>query len=218
MLKKLIKVIIAIVKQLAIAFFFATFIVVFISVFAKDEIDTLSSVINMISVVEKEAERVEVKYDTIKKKLANYPSYGTVWAKIIIPDININLDVKHGDDLATIKDTVGHYAGSYFPGEGGTIIIPGHNNRFHFGKLPKLKVGALITIEADYGTFTYKVYKTDIIGEYDDDKLPIQKEEEILMLYTCYPVSGLGHKDKRFVVYAKLESATYKGESNEKEN
>ena len=30
-----------------------------------------------------------------------------------------------------------------------------------------------------------------------------QKDKEILMLYTCYPVNGLGHKTDRFVVYAE---------------
>ena len=41
---------------------------------------------------------------------------------------------------------------------------------------------------------------SSIIFVTNNDK---QKYEEVLMLYTCYPVNGLGHKTDRFVVYAK---------------
>ncbi len=215
MLKRLIRSLIATVIQLAVAFFFATIILFTVSVFIKDKVDLLFSVTNKFAIQEKIGEKVEVKYDLLKKRLANQPAYGTVWARLIIPDINLNLEVKHGDDLDIIKTHVGHYAGSYFPGEGGSIILPAHNNSKQFMYISRLKEGSEITIEADYGTFVYRVYETKIIQETDKDSLPIQSDEEILMLYTCYPVTGLGHKDKRFVVYAKLESAKFIGETNE---
>ena len=33
--------------------------------------------------------------------------------------------------------------------------------------------------------------------------MEIQTDEEVLMVYTCYPVETLGEKKDRFVVYAK---------------
>ena len=63
--------------------------------------------------------------------------------------------------------------------------------------------GDIIKIHADYGEFEYTIYETRIIEETDLDAVPIQHEEEIFMLYTCYPVDQIGHPTKRFVVYAK---------------
>ena len=79
----------------------------------------------------------------------------------------------------------------------------GHNTKTFLYKLPQIKKNAQIQVETTYGTFTYKVYETKVVNMYNVDELPIQKDEEILMLYTCYPVDGLGHKTDRFVVYAK---------------
>ena len=70
--------------------------------------------------------------------------------------------------------------------------------------LPKLKIGAKVILDTIYGKYTYEVYDTKIIKDTDEDSLPIQKQEEILMMYTCYPVATIGHKDKRYVVYARL--------------
>ena len=98
---------------------------------------------------------------------------------------------------------VGQSSGSYFPGEGGSIICMGHNTKAFLYKLPQIKKGAIIEVETTYGTFKYKVDNTKIVNMYNVDELPIQKYEEVLMLYTCYPVNGLGHKTDRFVVYAK---------------
>ena len=38
----------------------------------------------------------------------------------------------------------------------------------------------------------------------DVDELPVQKGEEILMLYTCWPINNIGHASERYVVYADL--------------
>lgn len=39
--------------------------------------------------------------------------------------------------------------------------------------------------------------------ETETDKLPIQKEKEILMLYTCYPIKDTEKTPYRYVIYAK---------------
>ena len=109
----------------------------------------------------------------------------------------------YGDKLAYLRYGVGQSSGAYFPGEGGSIICMGHNNKTFLYDLPKIKNDAIIEINTTYGDFKYKVYQTKIINMYDVDELKIQKDEEILMLYTCYPVETLGDKTERFVVYAK---------------
>lgn len=209
MLKKIIKIGKEIAKQIAISFFFASLLFVIIHFLFSDKIDTYLSLINMITIVEKQVEQQEITFDSVEKRLANYPSFGSIWATIKIPDINVEAPVYHGDTLDIIKYGVGHYSGSYFPGEGGTIILAAHNSKQHFMYLPKLKEGAEVIIEASYGTFTYRLVSTKIIKDDDMDSLPIQTEKEILMMYTCYPVNTIGHKDKRYVVYLELVGETH---------
>jgi sortase A len=45
-----------------------------------------------------------------------------------------------------------------------------------------------------------------IVEETETDKLPIQKDEEKLMIYTCYPFNNIGYTTQRYVVYANLIS------------
>ena len=204
MLKKIRKIFEVIVKQLAIAFFFSSLFVFIIGTVLKNQIDSYISLINRMTIIETETTNKEIQFDSLKKRLISYPNYGSVWATLKIPDIKVEAPVYHGDTLDIIKYGIGHYAGSYFPGEGSSIILAAHNSREHFMYLPQLKIGSKVMIEASYGRYTYQVIDTKIIKDTDEASLPIQTEEELLMMYTCYPVNTIGHKDKRYVVYAKL--------------
>ena len=82
----------------------------------------------------------------------------------------------------------------------------GHNAKNIFRRFSEIQVGDEITIKANYGTYQYKIYDTKLIKETDIEELPIQKEKEILMIYTCYPFNNIGYASKRFVVYAELEN------------
>ena len=95
-------------------------------------------------------------------------------------------------------------AGSYFPGEGGSIIYMGHNSADTFRRFNELEVGDKIVITTSYGTFEYEIYDYKIVHETAIEELPIQKEKEILMVFTCYPLKNYGHAYERYVVYANL--------------
>lgn len=140
-----------------------------------------------------------------KKGLKSYPEYGTKYANIQIPKIDVDLPVYFGDTLEILKNGVGHSSGSYFPGEGGSIIFMGHNAKKTFRRFSELQIGDEITVKAVYGTYKYKIYDMKLIKETDVDALPIQKEKEILMVYTCYPFNNIGYATQRYVVYAELE-------------
>ena len=79
----------------------------------------------------------------------------------------------------------------------------GHNFKTFLAKLPEVKIDDKIEIETDYGNFSYKVYDKKIVGEDDIDKALLQRNEEILIIYTCWPINNIGHADKRYLVYAK---------------
>ena len=146
-----------------------------------------------------------IKFDEQKNIIVSYPEYGTRYGNIKIEALDINLPLYYGDKLSVLRNGVGQSSGAYFPGEGGSIICMGHNNKTFLYHLPEIKNDDVIEISTTYGNFKYKVFDTKIINMYDIDKLEIQKDKEILMLYTCYPVNTLGDKKDRFVVYAIRE-------------
>ena len=109
------------------------------------------------------------------------------------------------DALDILKKGVGHSSGSYFPGEGGSIIYMGHNSKKMFRRFSELQKGNEIKVKTSYGEYVYKIYDMQLIKETEVDKLPIQRDKEILMVYTCYPFNNVGYATQRYVVYAELE-------------
>ena len=194
----------ATIKVIIVALLFAVFLVLAIHVALKNEIKQAISFIDLISVDESKYEQQEMVIDENTKKIKEYPEYGTQYATIKIDKIDKELPVYFGDDLNTLKKGVGHSTGSYFPGEGGTIIYMGHNSVDVFRRFSELEVGDKIVVTTSYGTFEYEIYEYKIIYERDLEKLPIQKEKEILMIYTCYPLNNIAYAYHRYVVYANL--------------
>ena len=202
-----------ITKHLVIAFFFVCIIVFFFYYICGEKLEKTITIINKLSIpaaVNNESNE-NIKFDKIKKRLTNYPSYGDKFGNVEISRINVDVVLYHGESLKILKYGLGHHAGSYFPGEGGTIIIAGHNTLGMFYDLPKIRIGDNILIKTLYGNYNYQVIKTDIKEASVLTKdLIVDNKEEKLVLYTCYPVEIPGYKSKRFVVYAKMV-----GDSNE---
>ena len=170
-------------------------------IFGK-QIKSAIEVIDMVSINTNSSVISEIKFNENVKEITEYPEYGSRYGNIRIESLDINLPLYYGDKLEILKNGVGQSSGAYFPGEGGSIICMGHNTKTFLYRLPEIKKDSIIKIETTYGTYEYKVIETKVVDMYDVDELPIQKDREILMLYTCFPVNGLGHKKDRFVVYA----------------
>ena len=203
MLSNLKNVLKATIINLIVALIFSGIIFMFGNIVVGNKLSTIISLVNKMSVDIPDLPDTELVIDTNDNKLVNYPAFGSEYAHIKIEAVGIDAPVYYGDNNKILKLGVGHYSGSYFPGEGGSIIYAAHNNSY-FRKLPNVKVGDIVNITTNYGEFNYQVYDTLVIHQSEDDKLPIDDKEEILMLYTCYPLTGIGHKQNRFVVYAKL--------------
>ena len=173
--------------------------------FFGQEIDTAVLLLNTVAVeLNENKEEVPTVLNEEKQTLENYPEYGTQHATIEIPRIGANLPVYFGDTLEILKKGVGHSSGSYFPGEGGSIVYMGHNSKKVFRRFSELQIGDSIKVTTTYGEFNYKIYDMQLIKETELEKVPIQREEEILMVYTCYPFRNIGYTDQRYVVYAEL--------------
>lgn len=135
--------------------------------------------------------------------LKHYPNFAEQYAKMKIKKIGVDAPIYFGVTDEIILKGIGHDSGSYFAGENGTIIMCEHDYMNNFKRLGELKNGDIIEIQTNYGDFYYELYDEQIVLETETDKLPIQKNEEILMLYTCYNMNGSDKTQYRYVVYAK---------------
>lgn len=194
----------ATIKYLIVALLITIVIVMGIYLLFGQEVNETLSIASKVA-IDIENKKVEETTMSEDNKIQNYPEYGTQYASIEIPRINVNLPVYFGDTLEVLKKGVGHSSGSYFPGEGGSIIYMGHNSKNMFRRFSELQLGDEIKVTTSYGEYTYKIYDMQLINEKDVDKLPVQKEKEILMVYTCYPFNNIGYATQRYVVYAELE-------------
>ena len=201
---KLVKLIKATIIDLIVALLVTALLFITLNIFLGQEIDIVFGIANTISVDTSKRTEKKVEYDLSNKQLKSYPEYGTQYATIEIPKIDVNLPVYFGDTMEILKKGVGHSSGSYFPGEGGSIIYMGHNSKSVFRRFGELQIGNEITIKANYGEFKYEIYDMQIVEETETDKLPIQENEEKLMIYTCYPFVNIGYTTQRYVVYANL--------------
>ena len=190
--------------NVAIAFFFTAIFVLLYYYIVEEKLSLYINLINKTAVKNVEEERT-TSYNFETSKLLNYPQYGKKFATLNIKSISMDLPIYHGDNLKILRYGVGHYAGSYFPGENGTIILAAHNTNGFFNKLDKIKKGDKVIIKANYAGFEYEVYDMKVVSEKDLNAFKIQHEEERLIMYTCYPInrSVVGRKTKRYVVYAK---------------
>ena len=122
---------------------------------------------------------------------------------IQIPSVGLTLPVEESaivDGVWKISyQGASHLDKSADPGEGGNMVIYGHNKNSLFGPIRRLKEGDLIEIKNEEGVlYSYRVVKT-VITTPDDIEYVLPKSEEILTLYTC---TGL-FDSKRFIVVAK---------------
>lgn len=99
----------------------------------------------------------------------------------------------------TISDTAGSYLhSSGKPGQGGNIIIYGHNKRQILGNIRALKGSEIITLGlSDGSSRDYKIKSLTEVSP-SDTRLLYPTDEEVLTIYTC---SGL-LDSRRFVVRA----------------
>lgn len=207
---KLVQSVKATISSIIVALLISGLLLLCIKLFLGRKIDEIFTLVNKVSITTSEKAEpaqttINTDEDTQKTTIKNYPEYGTQYATIEIDKINVNLPIYYGDTLEILKKGVGHSSGSYFPGEGGSIIYMGHNSKKMFRRFSELQKGNEIKVKTSYGEYTYKIYDMQLIKETETEKLPIQKDKEILMIYTCYPFNNVGYATQRYVVYAELE-------------
>ncbi|WP_370456075.1 Class D sortase [Sporosarcina sp. ANT_H38] len=119
-----------------------------------------------------------------------------------IPKIDKELPIVEGTDEDALKQGVGHYTSTVYPGQKDQILLSGHRDTVFTG-LDKLQNGDSIIVEMQHGTFTYAVVDTEIVDENDTTVIRSTAPDEMLTLSTCYPFGYIGNAPKRYIVYAK---------------
>lgn len=158
----------------------------------------------------KEAKRIvaqaESKYEEeepIKNlKKIDPPKFGDTIGLLTIPSIKSELAIVEGTDPDDLKKGVGHYKGSYFPGENGQIVLSGHRDTV-FRRLGELKPGDIFEVEMANGKFKYELTHTKIVDAEDRTIITLQNTQEELIVITCYPFRYVGNAPQRYIIYAK---------------
>ena len=199
MINKIIYIFKATILKIMIALLFIFMVLAIYKLKFERVIESAPSLDNVFAATK--TEEIEPIFQNID--FSNKPQYGSKYATLKIPAIELELPVYFGESSGILKLGIGHDSTSYLPGEGGSIVYMGHNFKSFLARLPEVKNGEIIEVETEYGTFDYNVYDSKIVNETDIDAAPIQKEEEVLMIYTCWPINNVVHASQRYIVYAK---------------
>lgn len=108
MLKFIEKTIKATIFNIIVALFIIIIILGMVNIFFGARIGETISIASKIAIdIENKQDIKPIEIDE-NKKIKNYPEYGTKYATIEIPKINVDLPVYFGDTLEVLKKGVGH--------------------------------------------------------------------------------------------------------------
>ena len=130
------------------------------------------------------------------------PKVGQLIGTLTIPRIRSSLPIIEGTGAKELRRGVGHYVGSVIPGVSDNSVLAGHRDSV-FRKLGEVKIGDLITVKNDYGSFVYEVHKIRIVKA-NDRTVIVPTADAILTLSTCYPFRYIGNAPNRYIVQAGL--------------
>jgi len=162
------------------------------------------------------AEPPVVPADQSSSGPSQLPVAGAAPVRVVAPAIDLDQPVITvgwhqeviNDKLVSVWDVaqyaVGWHKNSKYPGQGGNVVLAGHNNIYGevFKRLEDLNVGDLITVYADGHAYDYAVESTIIVKE--EGATPEEKAsnarwigqfpDERLTLVACYPYTGNSHR------------------------
>jgi sortase A len=153
------------------------------------------------------SERQQVKLekalvDPPARVVRKEPLRGDAIGKLSIPAIGVSEYVVEGTDAENLRKGPGHYPDTPLPGQHGTSAIAGHRTTYGapFRNLDELKHNDRIVVELPYGTFVYRVDRTQVV---DDSALWVTKRvgHDQLVLTACHPLYSAA---QRIVAFARL--------------
>lgn len=130
-------------------------------------------------------------------------SPGDPIGRLSAPSIGLDVVVVQGTDPDDLRSGPGHYPGTAFPGEQGTVAVAGHRTTYGapFRRVSDLDRGDRLTMRMPYGRFTYRVDRIRIV---EPDAVGVVEDvgHDQLVLTACHPLYSA---EQRIVVFARLE-------------
>ncbi|HEY8779277.1 MAG TPA: class E sortase [Solirubrobacterales bacterium] len=145
---------------------------------------------------------VDRKANVLARRFADQAKTGEAIGRIIVPAMGLNAVFIQGTDTGSLQKGPGHYPDTPFPGEGGTVGIAGHRTTYlaPFRHIDSMHKGDRITLEMPYGTFTYRVQKSEIVDP-SDVQIVHKVGYERLVLTACHPLYSAS---QRYAIFARL--------------
>lgn len=153
----------------------------------------------------KEAKGIVVEQEGQVDESAFEPVVGEVVGLLTLPKIESELAIVEGTDPDELAKGVGHYKGSFFPGQGGQIVLSGHRDTV-FKRVGELVLGDELVMKMPYGEVSYEIVNTKIVDADDTSIITLQNQVEELILTTCYPFGYVGDAPERYIIYAKAKN------------
>ncbi len=145
---------------------------------------------------------VDRKAGILARRFGDQTHEGEAIGRIIVPAMGLNAVFVQGTDTGSLQKGPGHYPDTPFPGEGGTIGIAGHRTTYlaPFRHIDSMQRGDRITLEMPYGTFTYRMQRSEIVDP-SDVQIVHKVGYERLVLTACHPLYSAS---QRYAIFARL--------------
>jgi sortase A len=119
---------------------------------------------------------------------------------IRVPKLGYFAAVREGTNTTVLYSGPGHYPGTVWPGDQGTVGVAAHN--VYWINFPQLKKHDEIDIETRYGTFRYTVTGSKVVNPDDRTVLVSNAPGYNLVLTTCWPLWAGAFATQRYVIFA----------------
>lgn len=134
------------------------------------------------------------------------PKFGELYATLTSEAIGLDIPVYWGSNSELLEHGACHSSASVIVGDKGNSVISAHVDTF-FTDLEKLKEGDIITVQTNYGKFTYKVRET-ISFSSTNKKYVLPTDDTRLTLYTCKR-DLLSASDQRIGVICDIKEVSF---------
>lgn len=129
----------------------------------------------------------------------NKLSYNEAMGRLVIPSIDVDLPIYHGNSESTLDKGLGHLFGSDLPvgGEGTHAAITGHTgmpNATMFDNLHQVTEGDVFYVQVAGQKLKYEVDQKKVVLPHETDELRAVPGQDYITLITCTPYGINSHR------------------------
>jgi sortase A len=118
---------------------------------------------------------------------------------IRIPKLGYYAAIREGVNSGVLYSSPGHYPGTRWPGDPGTVGVAAHN--VYWINFPQLVRGDEIDLETRYGFYRYRVADTEIVNPDNRTALVTDSNGYHLTLTTCWPLWAGAFAKQRYIIH-----------------